>query len=266
MPKELYDDITIYGQTVKESLESGEKPSAVPDDLISLVMGGALRDTEKKKGGRFSHVPLVDGEQYGFLTLHKQVKDHAAGKVRYQCECKCGETSMLPRREIQSRARMRAGCLGFDCPYGPDEVKAWHNPKFSLWLQLMSLLKHDPAGVNNTWGGRAYEGIELVSTDEGFLRMYEDVLPLVQVDKGRWWVHRKNPILPYSLFNIEMGDEPEANVLGTAARYISYGGVLYSVDELAALFGVPLRLIKRWRRDVASDKKLMEIIMVEASK
>ena len=261
MPKNLYESIKIYEKTVEESLEPRGPPLYVASDMIALVLGGPLRDTKKQR----RLLRLVDGKKYGFLTLRKKEKDTQAGKTRYKCECECGESVMLPRKEIQARVRMRAGCLGFECPFGPAEVKAWHNQRFALWLQLTSLLKSQPEEVDNVWGGRAYDGVELVKVEDGFSTFLRDVTPLLGRRRGEWWLRRKNPVLPYSLFNVEFVGEPDFHVLGNKSRYVSYNGVLFSVNELASLYGLPLNDVKRWRREYISDNKLMRIIMAEAA-
>lgn len=257
MGKKLYEKIKIYEQPVSDALREEEEIEV--DDMLGLVIGRPLRDTKKEPA-----VKLMDGARYGFLTLHKKVKQRSRRGTQYQCECKCGGTVMLTKLDIQSRSRMRAGCLGFTCPYGPDEVKAWHNMEFSLWLQLMTLLKHNPEEVANEWGGRIYEGIRIETLTEGFARMYADVQPLVNADKRSWWMHRKNPVLPYALFNVEMSSEPDSLVLGGESRYVSYADTLYSVNELASMYNLPLKDIKRWRRNHLSDKKVMDIIFKEA--
>lgn len=263
MGSNLYESIKIYEQSVNEALGSVEKPQPVEEDLASLVLQPRLRDTKKKPAHT---IRLVDGQRYGFLTLNKKVKVRKSDRTRYQCKCKCKREVMLTRLEIQSRSRMRAGCLGFDCPYGADEVKAWHNPEFALWLQLRALLRACPEDVGNEWGGRAYDGIELVSFDEGFSRMREDLDDLLDVNKREWWLYRTNTVLPYSLFNIEIKGEPSPWALGGEPNYVFYANTLYSLTELSTLFGIPLNRVRRLRRKLQSDRELMELILEEASK
>jgi len=263
MSKDLYESIRIFESDVAHSMAvaSGEVDERDEDtvDLIALVTGTELRDTKKAPDPR----RLKIGKRYGLLTIGKGRKK-VRSKIAYECECRCGGTVFLPRLEVLSRARMRAGCLGFDCPHGPPEVKAWHNPQFALWLQITTLLKTSPEQVDNKWGGKAYEGVELVPFSEGVRAFVEDLLPRTGVNK-RWWVTRSNDVLPYAAFNIVFATHPDRGVLDEPRRYIMYGDLLYSVDTIASMFGVPVGKVKKWRKEFESDHRVMEMVLRETS-
>lgn len=264
MPRDLYESIRIFESDVAHSIavaEGEEDEEYVPPvDLIALVTGTELSETKKTPDTR----RLKEGKRYGFLTVGTG-KGKVRGKQAHQCECECGGTVLLPRLEVLSRARMRAGCLGFDCPYGPPEVKAWHNPEFALWLQITTLLKTRPEEVDNRWGGRAYEGVGLVPVSEGVHAFITDALPLADVKNKRWWVTRKNYVLPYAEFNLEFESHPNKEVLSEPRRYVMYGDLLYSVDTIAGMFSIPVRTVKKWRRENESDSRVMELVMRETS-
>ena len=258
MPKELYETINIYEQTVEEL----SQPLEEPESLSALVLGVGSVDTKK---GKRKLVKLLDGHEYGFLTLHKEIRERGPGGfMRYECKCKCGSKVMLTRKEISERVKFETGCLGVRCPFGPDELKAWHNPDFALWLQLTTLLKACPESVDNRWGGTAYEGMGKVKVGEGYAALLSDVTPMVDILNKRWWLSRRNPVLPYSPFNIEMSDTPDFDVLGQPLNYVVHGGTLYSLAELANMFDVSLIDIRNWRKHY-SDKKVMQRIMTEAN-
>lgn len=262
--KNLYESISIYQEGVEQSLAAADdNPQQGEPDMLSLVTGQVLEQTKKESQDR---ARLVDGKRYGFLTLSKHERKRVRAGVSYLCKCDCGGETFLPRLEILTRARMRAGCLGFDCPYSPDEVKAWHNPKFALWLQLTTLLKTQPDEVTNEWGGRAYEELGLVPIEAGLEQFIHDALPLVGKGKHTWWLERKNPFLPYAAFNIQMQSMPKFDVLGGKARYIMYGGTVYSVLEIARMFGLHAGTIMKWRRLTIDDEQLMEMVMRETDK
>jgi len=229
-----------------------------PDDMLALVSGRVLRETKKKltPGG---YLKLKDGHRYGYLAL---VMGDRRG-ANYRCECDCGGVVYLSRYEIQERQRLKVGCLDFDCPHGPEEVKAWRDPTYSLWLQLCVLLRDQPENVDNRWGGRAYEGVAREDKDAGFANLMSDAGPLISRPIGRWWISRGNPVLPYAGFNLRLTTKPEVNLFGSRSRYVVYNDQLYSVNNLATLFDLPLRSIMKWKRETVGDEGLMEKILRE---
>jgi hypothetical protein len=228
------------------------------DDMLALVTGRVLRDT--KKGLKNGHLlKLRSGRRYGFLTLNKS--DHKLD--RYKCECECGGVVYLSHREIQERDRVRAGCLDFDCPFGAEEVKAWRNPEFSLWMQLKHLLKTCPEEVDNAWGGSVYGGVERAQFREGYVALLESAEPHIDRPANQWWISRSNPVLPYAAFNLHMLTAPAFDIFCGRSRYIMHGNSLYSVDNLATLYDLSLPEVRRMRRKTSDDAQLMELILKE---
>ena len=251
----LYEDINIYQQAAGE-----EVPQLY--SLADLVTGSDLVDTKKRAKKKVPQ--LYSGSQYGFLTVNKRVKALSPNGVQYRCKCKCGGKVMCTRKEILHRAKLEVGCLGNRCPLGPDEIKAWYNPEFALRLQLKYLLKHSPEIVDNVWGGTAYEGLHQVASRKGGNAMVSSLLPLVGVHCKRWWMHRKNEALPYSLFNIELEDDPGFCALEGLLNYVAYKEVLYSLSELALMFNLSVQDVRNWRRN-PSDKQVMRRIIEESN-
>ena len=246
MPKEEHKRIIKYGNND-------------PDDMLALVSGKVLRETKKKLKGRTSQ-KLTDGKRYGYLALVMSDRKGA----HYRCECDCGGAVYLTRQEILERERLRAGCLGFDCRHGAEEVKAWRNPMYSLWLQLRMLLKEQPENVDNAWGGSAYDELERESFSAGFDNLAACAKSQIIYPTCRWWMSRDNKMLPYSPFNLTLVSTPEIDLFGSRSRYVRHGRNLYSVNNLATLYDIPLRDIQRWKREAPNDEALMEIILRES--
>ena len=256
MGKELYQPINIYEHTEEE------KQVETQGSLSGLVTGGDLVDTKKRVRKR--PFRLSSGAQYGLLELNKQVKKHSSSGMKYQCKCKCGRKVMLTRLKILERDRLNIGCLDGRCPLGSEELRAWHDPEFALQLQLTALLKADPGSVDNSWGGSAYEGMDPVASSEGREAMWHDLRPLIRKTGYRWWMQRKNWVLPYSLFNVELTDTPSFEAIGGMRNYVMHKGMLRSLIELAVMFDVPLVDIRHWRTN-PSDKLVMKRIIEESS-
>lgn len=227
--------------------------------MLALVSGRVLRETKKKLKGEATR-KLRNGSRYGYLAL--VMEDRQGSK--YRCECDCGGIVYLSHREILERDRLRVGCLGFDCLHGAEEVKARRNPTYALWLQLKLLLKEQPDNVDNAWGGAAYAELERENIKDGFSNLLRCAEPKIVYPTCRWWMSRDNRLLPYSPFNLSLVSSPEIDLFGSRSRYVMYGGLLYSVNNLATLYDIPLKDIQRWKRETPSDEVLMEIILKES--
>jgi len=230
-----------------------------PDDMLSLVSGRILRDTKKALGGKLPR--LKNGSRYGYLTLVMEDKKRS----KYRCECDCGGAIYLTHPEIHARERLRAGCLSLECQYGAEEVKMWMNPEYALWLQHRDLLNSCPDEVCNEWGGKAYKGTPTAKREQGFENMLEDLSAHFEKPGRKWWVSRENPVLPYSAFNLHFLSWPEVHPFGGRSRYVVHGDTLYSVNSLATLYSLPLKLIQRWKRASENDTQLMEKILRETN-
>jgi hypothetical protein len=230
-------------------------------DLITLVTGRDLGDTKNTPP---MGIPKI-GRRYGSLTVGKG-RGSLNGRVTYQCRCECGSVKYLTRKDIFSRARMRVGCLGSSCSYGSDEVKAWHNSEFAIRYQITTLLKTMPKQVENEWGGTAYKTIDFLPVEEGVDNFIDYIQPLIVESQKKWWVSRKNPVLPYAKFNVNITNEPNREVFAEQRRYIIYGGNIFTVDSVSNLFGVPSRKVRKWRREIDSDSRIMELVKNEATK
>lgn len=231
------------------------------DDLLGLVSGKVLRENKKKpKGGELP--PLKSGGRYGHLILFSE--DRRGSRCR--CECDCGGVVYLTRVEIAERKRLMVGCLEFDCPHDPDEVKVWRNPTYALWLQLNTLLRKQPKQVDNAWGGEAYDEVPRAPLKEGFANLLECTRDKVVLRTGKWWLSRENPYLPYSEFNLRLITKPEVDLFGSKSRYVMHGGSLYSINNLASMFNLSTHRVQRLKRASPNDETLMAAIMKESEK
>ena len=117
--------------------------------------------------------------------------------------------------------------------------------------------------MDSWWGGTAYESNRKVDLDGGFKHLSDVFFSEVREDH-RWWLGRKNPVLPFAPFNILIQDVPSFDVFEGRSRYVMFKGRLYSMEEIERLFELDIRDVRRWRHDILDDNKLMEKIVEES--
>jgi len=265
MPKKggIIEDIRKFESSVIQ--QEDEKRRLERGSLLQRAVGGTLRTRRLKTVGkkRLSHIR--PGRRYGYLKTAKGKGRHTRGGMRYLATCDCGETLEMSTMDLHQREAMNVGCMQDSCPYGAMEAKVWFNPKFALWVQLNFLLSNRPEEVDNCWGGQAYEGVERVTPDEGQRAFFYDVWPHIEetLQEKRWWMHKVNPVLPYSKLNVRFDRSPDPEIIQVNLDTIRYGYHLYRLDEIASLLNVPLQRVTELRGEIYSDNALMDKLIDE---
>jgi len=233
--------------------------------LLQRAVGGTLkvRGLKRVNKSRLSHIR--PGRRYGFLKTLKEKGRHTRDGMRYRAVCDCGKTLELSTMELHHREAINVGCMQRDCQYGAMEAKVWFNPKFALWVQLNFLLSNKPGEVDNAWGGQAYEEVEKVTPDQGHQAFFHDVWPYIkeELHQKRWWIHKVNPVLPYSKFNVRFDRTPDPEILQVNLDTVRYGHTLYRLDEIALLLNVPIERVSELRSEIYSDNALIDKLIEE---
>lgn len=75
------------------------------------VNGNNLRDGTVTSCG-CNHIKIEPpGKEYGFLTIIKRIENSNAGKARYLCQCKCGNTCEAVGSDLRSGQQISCGCI-----------------------------------------------------------------------------------------------------------------------------------------------------------
>ena len=262
--EEIIGDIRKFESTIADRAD--EKQRIKYGSLLQRAIGGTLRTRRLKaiNKQRLSHIR--PGRRYGYLRTSKDKGRRTRDGMRYRATCDCGETLELSTTDLHQRDAMSVGCMGEDCPYGSLEAKVWFNPKFALWVQLSFLLSNRPEEVDNSWGGQAYEGVEKVTPDTGEKTFFSDVWPHVKetLHEKAWWMHRINPVLPYSSLNVRFNRSPDPEIIQVNLDTIRYGHHLYRIGEIASLLDLPTERVTELRSEIYSDNALMDRLIEEA--
>jgi hypothetical protein len=260
---ELIDSIRKFESSIIDREDERRRLSQGP--VLRRVVGSKLK-VRRLKSIRKKHLPRIQrGRRYGFLKVSETGGRHTRTGVLYPAACDCGTTLEMSTMDLHHRAVLDVGCMGEECPYGSLEAKVWFNPKFALWVQLSFLLSNKPEEVDNSWGGHAYEELERVISDEGQETFILDVWPKVrdQIEDKCWWMHRTNPLLPYSKVNVFFDRSPDPEIIQVNLDTVRYGHMLYTLQEVADLFCVPLERVEELRKGMISDNALMDKLIEE---
>lgn len=66
----------------------------------------------KQKTSETRSLKLKTGAKYGFLTVIKRVSPIGAQLVKWECKCRCGNTTIVAGSRLKSESTLSCGCIG----------------------------------------------------------------------------------------------------------------------------------------------------------
>ena len=241
--------------------------SALSSEQLSLITARKYSGRSKiikllLEGGIDRKAPRVPNSvksgRYGYLSVNANKRLGKGRFITYLCRCQCGKESYLNRKNIQVRMDLGAGCLGPSCKLGKLSTLVWTNVEVGLWLQLSEMLYNKPEEVLARWGG-SLDSESKVEIEQGFDNFKQDVMPMVDVKLGKWWLVLSNPDSLFIPENISRtSTDPDLSVFPNKNLAVGLYGISSSLPDLSKALKFNLSQAYELRKEIVSVDQYIE--------
>lgn len=183
------------------------------------------------------------GRRYGRLTVIAKAAN-LGQKVRWECKCDCGETTIVFGMNLASKNTKSCGCLLKEQPNSAQRTHGEgykRTPEYVAWTQMKNRCFNPHATRYANWGGRG------ISVCKAWADSFETFLN----DVGRRPTHehsldRRDNSKDYEPGNVRWATPTEQNRNSSGNRRLTYQGLTKTLSEWAELYHMRVKTL--WSR------------------
>lgn len=148
---QIFGELTVVSRAENSSAEKARWSCVCACGRIVVVLGESLQRGRTKSCGCLRGKSIakaltkdLTGQKFGRLTVVKRATDSNRGASRWECECACGNSTVVFSSSLPSGNTRSCGCLRHELLTGPnnptwkggittEEEKVRKSPEYKLW-------------------------------------------------------------------------------------------------------------------------------------
>lgn len=202
---------------------------------------------------------LEISSKVGHLTILKKLRydkgDVDGRGALYECQCRCGNTLSLSRKEVHARKRKKQGCLLPGCGIATGKDRVFTDMYECFRDQFRRLHVHHKEGLSIMWTG------ELDDLQSSFYLFADHMKDLgATQENGKWYIKREHNLKVYTEDRTTISDTDQLKGYPGEDVFV-YEGEPISMDEAANIFGCRISDILDLQAEFISDEDIFESLM-----